>query len=261
MTLRWGISAGRWEDIALVVPDPEGALIGPGSWGDRLNSLRVAKTGMRGTEQLDMPYQPQYEERAIATLRNNNGSMKADFTRFQDRVVAMFEASNLASDFREIKLQRRPYAWVEFRGVPTQWSDTPIRAVSLLPSTCNAAAQTKGPWLARLPSGVSVELVGVSDEERWWQPDGSPLAEPPCQFFTKGVLDDARHVRRRFFLRIDGLPAKPAGIVGGVLPASRPARASASPNECGRLARRWRTASISSPSRRSFPATSRRSAR
>ena len=169
-----------------------------------------------------MPYQPHYEERALADLRNGNGLMKADFTRFQDRVVATFEASHLARDFREIKLQRRPYAWVEFDGVPMQWSETPIRAASLLPNACNVTAQAKGPWVARLANGVSVELVGVSDEDRWWQPNGSPLAEPPCQFFTKGALDDTSLVRRRFFLRIKGLPASPAGIVGGVTPGVAP---------------------------------------
>jgi uncharacterized protein (TIGR03067 family) len=222
VAVRWGVSAGPWQDAALAVLEPEGGLIGPGSWGDRLNSLRVAKTGMRGTEQLEMPYQRQYEERAIAILRSNNGFMKADFTRSQDRVVAMFESSHLAHDFREIKLQRRPYAWVEFQGVPTQWSDTPIRSPSLLPNTCNVAAQAKGPWVARLPSGVSVELVGVNDEDRWWQPDGSPLAEPPCQFDSRGVCDDASLVRRRFFLRLNGLPSQPAGIVGNVAPGVAP---------------------------------------
>jgi len=219
VTLRWGISIGGWQEAALAVPDLEGRLIGPGSWGERLNSLRVLGT-QNGTE-LELPYQPQYEERAIAIL-HNNGYMKADFTRFQDRVRAMFASSRLASDFREIKLQRRPYAWVEFHGVPAQWSDTPIRSASALPNTCNVTAQAKGPWVARLSNGVSVELVGVNDEDRWWQPNGSPLAEPPCQINTKGVCDDASLVRRRFFLRLNGLPSLPAGIVGNVAPGVAP---------------------------------------
>ncbi len=217
VALRWGISSGRWEDEAMAVFDAQGP-IGPGSWGERLNSLRVLGIERGGGISLEMSYRPDREERAVATVVSGSDAKECqiiqEFVRHKDRVQAAFLTP--ANNFHRVELQRRPYAWVEFRGVPTQWSDTPLRSTSAPPDTCNIAAQPKGPWLARLANGACVELVGVSDDDRWWQPNGAPLAEPPCQFDSKGVCDDASFVRRRFFLRLSGLPSLPAGLVGNV---------------------------------------------
>ena len=40
------------------------------------------------------------------------------------------------------------------------------------------------PFTAKFPGNITVELLGVSEHpsrvKSWWRPDGSPLAEPPC---------------------------------------------------------------------------------
>ncbi|MHB9049417.1 MAG: TIGR03067 domain-containing protein [Pirellulales bacterium] len=209
VTLRWGISTGPWEDIARAVVDSEGRPVGPGSWGQRLNSLHVLVA--RSETQLEMPDQPEYEERAIA-IGDDGHETVAIFQESQGMARATLPGLT-TKQIKEIKLQRRPYAWVEFRDVPTRWSEVPIRSTDAPPNTCNVAAQPTGPWLAQLPRGVTVDLVGVGEGEQWWRPDGSPLPEPPCRFESGAKSEDNTQVPRRFFLRVNGLPSQPAGIV------------------------------------------------
>ena len=54
VTLRWASARAAGKTLRSLCPTRRAHFIGPGSWGDRLNSLRVAKTGMRGTEQLEI---------------------------------------------------------------------------------------------------------------------------------------------------------------------------------------------------------------
>jgi BlaR1 peptidase M56 len=65
------------------------------------------------------------------------------------------------------------------------------------------------PKIDRLPKGVKIEVIGVSSHpsgpKTWWRPDGSPLAEAPCD----PGPDDARidgHASFEFVARITGLP-------------------------------------------------------
>lgn len=43
--------------------------------------------------------------------------------------------------------------------------------------------ESRSPWVARLPSGAIIELVGISEkggpEAAWWGPDGSAVGRPP----------------------------------------------------------------------------------
>jgi len=68
---------------------------------------------------------------------------------------------------------------------------------------------------ARLPNGVGVELLGVSEhpskETSWWRPDGSPLTKPPCDPLKGSVDGGADHVAREFAVQWHNLPAEPVG--------------------------------------------------
>src|SRR4051794_6379494 len=50
----------------------------------------------------------------------------------------------------------------------------PATAPTFVPSS-------SGPWIARLPSGIAVELLAVSrhpvDADGWWKPDGSAMTD------------------------------------------------------------------------------------
>lgn len=213
-TLRWGLSTGPWEDAAKAVFDAAGRPFGPGSWGDVCNSLKVFGS-YHGTE-LEIPYQPCYELRAVAVL-NDGREMLVDFNRRESIERALLFAVK-TDQIKQINFQRRPYDWVEFQGVPMQWSETPVRWSSAPPSTCNVAAQPAGPWVARLQDGITAELVGVGEDDRWWRPDGSPLAEAPCRFENAAKPADKSETVRRFFFQLRGLPAQPAGITGEITP-------------------------------------------
>jgi hypothetical protein len=70
-------------------------------------------------------------------------------------------------------------------------------------------ASSAGPWIATLPSGVTVELVAVSrhpiDADGWWKPDGSPMTDPPpAGLLTEKQYSpgpDDSHKLYKFFLR------------------------------------------------------------
>lgn len=66
---------------------------------------------------------------------------------------------------------------------------------------------------AKLSDGVTVELVGVSENpsrgHAWWRPDGSPLHEAPYPRSNGFVTADKDHVAREFAVRLGNLPADP----------------------------------------------------
>ena len=72
-----------------------------------------------------------------------------------------------------------------------------------------------GPWVAKLPSGITVEMWGVGENKkeknrRWWRPDGSLTNDRPYetlggQVFGENVLP------REFAVRLGNLPVEPVG--------------------------------------------------
>ncbi len=50
--------------------------------------------------------------------------------------------------------------------------------------TRSRIASDTRPWLKTLPNGGTIELIGISPHpsgsNTWWNPDGSPLEQPPC---------------------------------------------------------------------------------
>ena len=84
-----------------------------------------------------------------------------------------------------------------------------------------------GPWKARLPSGVMVELLGVAENPSkgrpWWRPDGSPLAKPPYDWLGASVKVDKNEMAREFAVRLSNTPSEPVGIQWKITPCSKSA--------------------------------------
>ena len=66
-------------------------------------------------------------------------------------------------------------------------------------------------WLAPLPGGGSIELLGVSTypsgPDSWWRPDGSPLPEAPCDSPPKNLAVEGDFEFRVLAARVADLPA------------------------------------------------------
>jgi serine/threonine protein kinase len=80
----------------------------------------------------------------------------------------------------------------------------------------SVTAQPGGPWTARLPSGVTVELLGVAENPSlhrpWWRPDGSPMESAPYGFLGASVGDGPGTVKREIAVRVRSLPAAPVDV-------------------------------------------------
>jgi uncharacterized protein (TIGR03067 family) len=67
----------------------------------------------------------------------------------------------------------------------------------------------------RLPSGIMVELLGVSEcpskDRPWWRPDGSPLAERPYDWLGASVAEEKGKVAREIAVRLRDLPSEAVG--------------------------------------------------
>ncbi len=71
-----------------------------------------------------------------------------------------------------------------------------------------------GPFVQTLRSGITVELVGISenpsDHAPWWRPDGSSLPARPYPHLLASVSPDQTHLAREFLIRMSDLP--PGGV-------------------------------------------------
>jgi len=72
------------------------------------------------------------------------------------------------------------------------------------------------PWRITFPSGVTVELVGVSEYpsegKPWWRPDGSPLPQVPYARFIGDIYFKKGQMGREFAIRTENLPRDRASI-------------------------------------------------
>jgi hypothetical protein len=82
-----------------------------------------------------------------------------------------------------------------------------VIAVTLapLPTTSPGSPATQvGRWQASLSDGSTVQLVGISnlhlEPKQWWNPDGTPLAEPPYP----GMKDADEQYQYEFVMRLTG---------------------------------------------------------
>jgi hypothetical protein len=78
-----------------------------------------------------------------------------------------------------------------------------------------ATQAESSPWRATLPSGVRVELLGVSENpssgKPWWRPDGSPLAPAPFAGIGGRAYPQPGAAGREFAVRLGNLPREEAG--------------------------------------------------
>jgi RNA polymerase sigma factor (sigma-70 family) len=72
------------------------------------------------------------------------------------------------------------------------------------------SAEEKGRWLYTLPNGGTIEVIGVSthpsDPDTWWGPDGSPLAQPPCDPSNTSLATNEKTMVRAIVARVSNLP-------------------------------------------------------
>jgi hypothetical protein len=65
-------------------------------------------------------------------------------------------------------------------------------------------------WIRSFPNGATIEVVGISPypsaPKSWWAPDGTPLAEAPCDPGVKEITGDENDVYRAVAVRITGEP-------------------------------------------------------
>lgn len=117
-------------------------------------------------------------------------------------------------------LQVRPYTTVEFTHVAVQPREVAPQAKGS--ATASAADDgsrivSKPPFQARLPNGVTVELLGVAEHPSkgrpWWRPDGSPLPERPYdelgfeRLSANSYSTPMSPYGREFAVRLKNLPA------------------------------------------------------
>ena len=101
-----------------------------------------------------------------------------------------------------------------------EWDPDGLPSIERLGSSpaasVDVAEHPGGPWEARLPSGVTVELLGVAEnpskDQPWWQPHGSPLAERPYDWLGASVAVDKDEMAREFAVRLSNTPSEPVGV-------------------------------------------------
>ncbi|MEN6407444.1 MAG: serine/threonine-protein kinase, partial [Thermoguttaceae bacterium] len=92
------------------------------------------------------------------------------------------------------------------------WVKTAARNPVATPPQPGQAEPDRRSFKARLPSGVTVELLGVSEnpskDRPWWRPDGSPLEQRPYKAMA-GRVSGKNTVPREFAVRLTDLPQEP----------------------------------------------------
>ena len=90
-----------------------------------------------------------------------------------------------------------------------KFPDFQIRSSPLNPGTPGTVAMQ-----ATLPDGGNVELLGVSDGQRWWSPDGSPLSRALSEADFSSLKDPYGETRAtyQFAIRLTGLANNPESI-------------------------------------------------
>ena len=77
-----------------------------------------------------------------------------------------------------------------------------------------ASASAAKPFAAKLPGGVTVELLGISahpsNEHSWWRPDGSPLPSAACDPLNGSVSGRPNDVVREVAIQLHNPSSRPA---------------------------------------------------
>jgi RNA polymerase sigma factor (sigma-70 family) len=91
--------------------------------------------------------------------------------------------------------------------------------------TAPAAPSAPSPFIATLPNGISIELLGVMDysSHQYWAPDGGPLQSLPQGIFGQIPSNEIR-VRERYiawFARREFPPIQDLGYSGHLMPTDK----------------------------------------
>ncbi len=102
---------------------------------------------------------------------------------------------------------------IRYKMLQTESTATPAAPAAMSP--------TDG-WEATLPSGINVELVGVSenpsDGKPWWRPDGTPLTHRPYTHLGASVTPGPGERGNEFVVRLTNLPKENVGTRWGFDP-------------------------------------------
>ena len=110
----------------------------------------------------------------------------------------------------------RMHLWRDFGGWPSVERVRPKEeAANKAYGIVDVREHPDGPWIARLPNGITAELLGVGENKkegngRWWQPDGSPIKQRPYETFG-GLVYGENVIPREFAVRLGNLPVEPVG--------------------------------------------------
>ena len=96
------------------------------------------------------------------------------------------------------------------------WRVFDVAFVPVAPASQPSTQPVVSAWKATLPSGVTVELIGVSESpsagKPWWRPDGSPLASGPYSRIGEQTSPGPNERSREFAIRLGNLPAEEVGV-------------------------------------------------
>lgn len=91
-----------------------------------------------------------------------------------------------------------------------------LKALAHVVDQKHATTQAVGDWKVTLPSGVTVEMIGVSenpsDGKPWWGPEGSPLLQRPYTHLGASVTPGPDRRGNEFAVRLGNLPKEDVGI-------------------------------------------------
>ncbi|UCF43774.1 MAG: hypothetical protein JSV99_02260, partial [Planctomycetota bacterium] len=116
----------------------------------------------------------------------------------------------LLKDIKEFQLRTRPYEWTELKNIslkPNFNTDLQVESDEGQHSKriSDHTKEQQKQFIAKLPNGVTVELVGVCEHpsggKQWWRPDGVSLGEEVYVEKKGSETDDGRY---GFVVKVDG---------------------------------------------------------
>jgi hypothetical protein len=240
-TISVGIASGQWHTWATT---SKGARVDATTYagsGVVLSGPVQSGEGIVVTSSDDVPG---VVERRIVAI-DKSGQIRAaaspQRTRVGKPMMNSVTFANLAlDDVKEFQFQVRPFEFIEFKNVllAPRPGASPIAASAPQPPTPPVAPTAisepifpspDAPFRATLPDGPTVRVVGVSRHTSrasyppeytgdWWSPDGSPLAEPPCDPSIDNDAHPAGTKGRAFAVEVDA-NAGNVSVIGEIVPA------------------------------------------
>ena len=141
VTVRGGVAAGSWVDTGLAVFTFVGQPFGKGSWGDCLNSVDILES--QDMVEVTVADDPPNERHRVIAVRDDGREFMERVGKLGETTGRRFTAWTRSGS--RSSSSRPPLCLVEFRGVPTQWSECACALACEPPDTCNIAGQPAPP--------------------------------------------------------------------------------------------------------------------